>query len=286
MTAVSPSDDPVIALRRPEVLYEGVPDHVGGPLRDWLHKRLLIGRGDYDESTAQMVCLEAELLPHGKWYDSGRYHNGVRFAPQEKLLRTVNAYLKVTRDRKISSALDGLQEILTRGGSAYRVDIEGRCLVRRVDPSAQALKDLVVTNADPTAGALLQQAWEACYGLSPSPDTTYGLAVKAVEQVICPHVSPTNPQPTLFKSRDTLLRDPSVWELAIQDPKPRKAGDPTPATSAERIIALVDLLCSGHVSRHTGTPDFRAQTQEEAETALTLAITIVQLVSAGSFRRR
>jgi hypothetical protein len=261
-----------------------VPDHMRDPLRDWLSRRLVIGRGDYDERTAQKVCLEAELLPHGKWYDSGRYHNGVRFAPQEKLLRAVNAFLKVTKDSQITLA--PLEEILIRGGSAYRVDVEGRCLVRRVDPSAQALKDQVVTNADPTAGALLQQAWEVCYGLSPSPDATYGLAVKAVEQVICPLASPTNPQPTLFKSRDTLLKDPSVWELAIPDPAPRKAGDPRPATSAERIIALVDLLCSGHVSRHTGTPDFRPQTQEEAETALTLAITIVQLVTAGSFSRR
>ena len=284
MTAIPPVDDPVIALRRPEVLYEGVPDHIRDPLRDWLGRELLTGNGNFDEHTAQMVCLEAELLPHGKWYDNGRYHYGVRFAPQEKLLRAVNAYLKVTKDRRITLA--PLEEILTGAGSAYRVDVEGRCLVRRVDPSAQTLKDLVVTNADPTAGALLQQAWETCYGLSPSPDAAYGLAVKAVEQVICPLVSPTNPQPTLFKSRDTLLKDPSGWELAIPDPKPRKEGDPTPATSAGRIIALVDLLCSGHVSRHTGTPDFRTQTQEEAETALTLAITIVQLVTAGAFRRR
>ncbi|MFF5171749.1 hypothetical protein ACFY3U_03835 [Micromonospora sp. NPDC000089] len=286
MTATPPAEDPVIALRRPEVLQEGVPDHIDGPLRDWLARQLTTGDGNFDERTAQLVCLEAELLPHGKWYEKGRYHYGVRFAPQEKVLRAVNAYLKVTKDRRVSFDLAGLEQILTRGGSAYRVDVEGRCLVRRVDPSAQALKDLAVTNADLTASALLQQAWEACYGLAPSPDATYGLVVKAVEQVICPLVSPANPQPTLFKSRDTLLKDSSAWEMAVPDPKPRKTGDPTPPTSAERIIALVDLLCSGHISRHSGSPDFRAQTQEEAETALTLGITIVQLVTARSFRRR
>lgn len=260
-----------------------MPAHIVDPLRDWLGLELLTGAA-YDEDTSQMVCLEAELLPRGEWFAKGRYHNGVRFAPKDKLLRAVNAYLKVTKHRKVNLA--PLEEILTRGSSAYRVDVEGRCLVRRVDPSEQALKDLVVKEADPTAAQLLQEAWEVCYGLSPSPDTAYGLAIKAVEQVICPLVSPTNPQPTLFKSRDTLLKDPSAWELAIPDPQPRRAGDPTPTTSAERIIALVDLLCSGHLSRHTGTPDFRAQTQEEAETALTLAITIVQLITAGAFRRR
>jgi hypothetical protein len=65
------------------------------------------------------------------------------------------------------AALDG---ILTDAGSLYRIDFNGRCLVRRIDSTVQATADAAIATATPMVADHLRTAWVAAYGLHPDPD--------------------------------------------------------------------------------------------------------------------
>lgn len=56
--------------------------------------------------------------------------------------------------------------------------------------------------------------------------------------------------------------------------------------SVEPLVAMLDRLWAGQVSRHCGGSRSRDQTLDEARTAVHLAATLVQLLSAGALTRR
>ena len=87
---------------------------------------------------------------------------------------------------------------MDRSKSAWTVGTRSgkKGLVRRVPLGVQQGVDEVVNRAE-RAGKRLAQAWEDLYGLEPKPSTAYSFAIKAVEDVAVPVVSPKNKQATL-----------------------------------------------------------------------------------------
>jgi hypothetical protein len=97
------------------------------------------------------------------------------------------------------ASINRLQEILNGGGSVFLVgpDGEGQLeLQRRIDSTA---KEAVQAAAPPGSAAAqhLSTAWSDIYGRNPDPSSGYREAVRAVEAVAAPIVSPNNPSPTL-----------------------------------------------------------------------------------------
>ncbi len=123
-----------------------------------------------------------------------------------------------------------------------------------------------------SSGRLLGEAWAAAYGRVPDPEEAYEKAVKAVEEAAAPVVSPKNSLTTL----GTIIRDMKAqqdWTIDL------------PGRATDVAIPLAEALWSGQESRHGGN-GYRRPTQGEAETAVILSVTLVQLFSSGSVKRR
>jgi hypothetical protein len=172
-----------------------------------------------------------------------------------------------------------LNELLHDAGSAYEIEWEGSVrLRRRLDPTVAANVDQAIAGAEPTAGELLRAARQHAYGLHPDPDAAYRDAVRAVEEIACPMMLPQNARATLGAVLAHLRDGGDKWRFVLVDKDGKD--DVTP------LVAMMDRLWTGQVSRHGGGPNSRAQTQAEAEAAVHLAATLVQLLGSGSLSRR
>lgn len=174
-----------------------------------------------------------------------------------------------------------LNRALADSGSAFTVDTDSvRRLVERVDPTVDALLLGTIADAPSAAGGFLRDARRHIYGLHPDPTAAYRDAVRAVEEVAYPLVlaQAAANSATLGAVRNHLRDPPDKWQFALLD----KDGD----GSVEPLVALLDRLWTGQVSRHGGGQNSRDQTTEEAQAALHLAATLVQLLDAGALTRR
>jgi hypothetical protein len=172
-------------------------------------------------------------------------------------------------------AVAELATMLDLAGSLYRVQASNPpCLVRRVSSEAQTAADQVIGGAG-RAGELLSLAWKAAYGRNPNPGHAYRDCVRAVEAAAIPVVSPTNSRATL----GTIIRDlkakPTKWSIALHH---HSMDD-----QVAGLVGMLDLLWTGQSGRH-GAPDPSVPidvTQEQAEAAIHLALTLVHWFTSG-----
>jgi hypothetical protein len=168
-----------------------------------------------------------------------------------------------------AKALDELDDLLTRGGSAWMVAPDRRSLVRRVQPELmQAAREVIPTAG--RAGEYLAEAWRHTYGRNPSAG--YREAVRAVEAVACPVIIPDNPKPTLGLAISA-FRDapPGKYATAFED----NAQDFKPL---DAIRGLMGLVWTNQLDRH-GTADENTPlhvSSDQAEAVLFAAVTLVQ----------
>jgi hypothetical protein len=177
-----------------------------------------------------------------------------------------------------------LDRILREAGSVWCVrETPGRVecfLERRADPAAgEAIR--VIANEAGRDNEHLSRAWQLAYGQSPNPGEAYREAVKAVEVVAIPVVLPNDPAATLGKVIASMRQSPTKWKSVF-------GRSVTPATGArqtpvEVAIQMLDLLWKNQTDRHGIAPDQPAApiSQEQAELAVNLALTLVQLFRAG-----
>lgn len=174
-----------------------------------------------------------------------------------------------------------LQQLLDDGHMIYRVRADGRALERRVSPVANAQ---AITAADaaeqagfPVAGERLIAAWNSIYALKPDPSGAYRDAIRAVEAVANPYFLPDARAPTLGQVIRHLEEHGGDYEMAIAS-KTSKPAD------VSAVLGMMRLLWEGHRDRHEGGPTSAPITPESAEAAVSIAVTLVQLLSAGSIQ--
>lgn len=129
-----------------------------------------------------------------------------------------------------------------------------------------------VINTSGEAGDLLAEAWNAAFSISPDEEEAYEKAIKAVEEAGAHLVSPKNDRATL----GTMVRDMKSqgdWSIGIQTPSP---GVPT---------VMAEALWVGQESRHGGN-GYRKPTRDEAESAVLIAVALVQWFTSGNLKRR
>jgi hypothetical protein len=172
------------------------------------------------------------------------------------------------------SAMDALDEVLVQGRSAWRVQRDRPpYLARRIAPEVHLAAEAMTGRP----GEHLSRAWRHIYGRVASPSEGYREAVKAVEAAAGPIASPANARRTL----GTIIRDleakPEKWVVRLRTDNP-KASVPT-------VTGMLDILWTGQTGRHADPdPDPTAPldvTQEDAEAALHLALTLVQWFTSG-----
>ncbi|MEV7981822.1 hypothetical protein [Streptomyces sp. NPDC086519] len=283
-----------------ESLIKGVPEHLEIPLRRWVMNVL-----QDDEVNAERVALHLRLR-----VDTGRQeYSPAKFlaggTTKEQLFDVINTMLHLSApperlsnggrgphtyrldmgviygapDRE--TAIMALQDMLTLGGSAYRVNDARTGLELRVDATAQrAVASALAASRNPQRGSAadhMATAWKCAYGRDPDPTKAYSEAIKAVEAAAQSLVEPNNAKATLGTMLGVIRNSPQRFATAI------------PAAGGGDDIALVaDMmrrLWQGQTSRHGSQNPTRHETQREAEMAVHLAATLVQWFAAGLIRR-
>jgi hypothetical protein len=178
-----------------------------------------------------------------------------------------------------SFALEALGTYLSEAGSAWTVTREPHwSLVRRVQAASH---DQVVAVADRSrdAGRLLREAWHKCYRHHPDYDGAYDDAVEAVEAVAIDALIPNDTDATLGKAIGHLRNTADRWIVGGLD-----HAEPS---SSETLLSMLSLLWRNQ-PRHAGSDvtASRPVTASEAETAVNMAVTLVQWFSAGLVRRK
>lgn len=162
-----------------------------------------------------------------------------------------------------------LKTYLLDAGSAYTVADAGggRCyLTDRVPEGVEVAAAAAFRYAN--GGNRLASAWEAAFGINPDPTRAYSMAVKAVEDAAIPVVCPNDTSATLGKVIGQV--NAGTWKL------PHLREDPN-APTHDVLVGMMRTLWVGQHDRHGGPSSVGvpAVTQEEAESAVMLAVTMV-----------
>jgi len=173
---------------------------------------------------------------------------------------------------------DKLGETLTLGGSEWEVapvGEAGRQLSKRViGPVRESIEELRTYSE--RAHHHLSRAWERLVGRQPDPSTAYREAIRAIEVVAKPVVTPHDENATLGKVIRALRDKPEKWETVLDKSSPLQVAD------------LADLIWRGQLDRH-GTDEPSAPlnvSQEEADAAVHLAVPLVRLFVSGGIRSK
>jgi hypothetical protein len=272
-------------------LHEDAPEHLAIALRRWLDEA-----EDHDLNSqpalTTRVCLQLGLATP---YPVRGQRNGLSSMMHVDVIELVDAalgqldpsvtlhgdplqYPEGSNGEHARLLLQRLNHILDLGRSAFRVAENGSQLEPKVDPTVTALFEQTTAATSATAADLLRAAWSAIYSRAPDPTGAYRQAVRAVEEIACPLVLPADEVATLGKVAASLRQSGHRWRFVLCD---RDGAD-----SVEPLVGMLERLWTGQVSRHGGGKNSRDQTAEEAQAAVHLAATIVQLLGAGTLIRR
>ena len=176
----------------------------------------------------------------------------------------------------IISTITQLDAIFAEGGSVWRVGVAPyRALVRRVTTSAQDQLS-AATTARTDAARKMAAAWHACYRHDPDYNAAYRDAVLAVEAAALPVVLPKGG--TLGKVLAHIRDTSADWVVGTLDD--------SRAPSGEVLRSMIALLWHNHERHARSNGQILDLSQEEAEAAINLAVTLVQWFTSGLVKRR
>jgi len=266
--------------------YDGVPSWLSQSLWDWVEPHF-----NYFNSRRGGNVISEDLLKTVE----RKLHLSIGFAggPTNALNRLKSLvtdpliFLRVVDfcvyiDSQIPSGtveIERLDDILQESGSLWRVGAisgVGKGLERRVGDSAVLAAKAAAPAGSPPA-IHLSRAWSALYGSSPNYAESYGQSIKAVEAAIIPIVIPNDPVPTLGKVIAALNDKPEKWQFPISS----GAG----VGGVRDVVGMMKLLWGSQPGRH-GVPDVPppVTSEEEADAALHLAVTLVHWCTAKTFK--
>lgn len=274
-----------------EALREDVPPRLRASLLEWVAGQL----GQRSQRTRRWQARRATVRSLERHVDLS-LEWGLGESPETLMTRVMEALesdpekLLDATDHLVGAVSDpadppaqSLERILIEGGSAWtvgRLEDDGVGLVRRVDETA-ANQAQVVTTPEDRASTLLAEAWGSVYGRHPNPTHGYNQAVRAVEALLVPLVTPNDREGHYGRAIGQLRVEASDGQWTFTLGHRRDAAAPV-AT----IVSMLDLLWSSQHARHVpmdeGAP--LHVTPEEAETAVHLAVTLVQWLREGALQ--
>ncbi|MFE3788030.1 hypothetical protein [Streptomyces goshikiensis] len=254
--------------------FEGVPDHLLGPLQHWVKSTL----GSCDLGVPRSICLRMRIAAAAPQEKEFVYALSV--SEDIELLDVVDEVLRARVAR--SWAIEHLVGLLDDAGSAYRINEEEDGLEERVAPAVRDAVRETLANAaaSPTNGSAadhLATAWQAAYGRSPDPVRAYSEAIKAVESAAHSVIQPNNVKATL----GTMLGEIRNARLKFTTSIPTSAaGDPIAP-----VEAMMRALWEGQTSRHGAQTTTVPETLEAARAGVHLAAALVQWFVSGAVVR-
>lgn len=162
------------------------------------------------------------------------------------------------------------------GGSVWTVSDTPRRLERRVSDEEHELYTGATSPAD-DASDQLREAWAKVYGRNPDPSDAWDHAIKAVEFLLHPVVSPSNNKATLGSMLADLTKKPEKWTLLLTTSSPQ--------IGEVEVLAGMLRLMWGNPDRHgSGTGYYRNPTPEEAEQIVGMAVLMVSWLRKGALQ--
>ena len=260
--------------RQPFAPVEGVPGFLWNYLRNWIKDAIRD-----DAQTGIDIDLTLRL-------NVQRFINGyptvgeVVAAALEKPLRNQVALLDVIDwllHRGKGSA-ETLERLLATAGHVLRVSPDGDGLVQRLDPSAWALYQHATRPQD-AASDHMHEAWTLTFGQHPKPGQGWGEAVKAIECLLKPVVSPNDSKATLGKMTAAIRNGHDKWTCALPSRDLKVNGHQTVKPGLE---VLTDCLATiGYQPGRHGGDDTGQVEQVTAESMVLLATTVLGWLRNG-----
>jgi hypothetical protein len=196
------------------------------------------------------------------------------YSNDDAFLTAVDFYLSKVTD---VGTIDDLQRILRDAGSEWRVgqfdSVPG--LVERVDDTAQEAAEKIAKQGS-RPGRLLADAWHNAFSRQGDASAAYRCTVRAVEAAAGPVLTPKDPRPSLGKMIAVFRDGMHKWDFTFTVDS---AVDPKDA-----LLQMMQLLWTNEYSRHVDV-DLSVPlhvSQEEAESAVVLALTLVNWFTSGS----
>lgn len=175
-----------------------------------------------------------------------------------------------------------LRRILDSAGHELTVSPDGRFLMERVEPTM--LNTFEVATRTEDAASDLAQAWELTFGRDPSPTDGWGHAVKAIEALLAPIVSPNDSKATLGKMTGVLRDKPEAFSCALPDRTFRSDGQETVKLGVE---VLTDALATiGYQPGRHGGDDMSEADRGVARNVVLLATSVVAWLREGALTRK
>ena len=174
-----------------------------------------------------------------------------------------------------------LEHILKSAGHVLRVSPDGNRLVERIDP---ALWDEYeqVTQLDDQASQYMQEAWALAFGREPNLSDAWGRAIKAIETLLKPIVSPKNKKATIGSMTSELRQAPGKWECELPDRVYNVNGE---INSKRGIEVFIDTLATiGYQPDRHGSDQPQDVDEATARSVLFLATTVVGWLRDGILR--
>ena len=173
----------------------------------------------------------------------------------------------------VFSAARSLDHVLADGGSAWTVAADRKSLQRRV-PLPESEDYETAVDPEDQASEELKRAWAKVYGRNPDASYAWNHAIKAVEHILKPIVTPNNPTATLGHGLGQLRSQSPLYDLVLRDNGATPAVIPLDAF--EKILHMI----WPNPDRH-GSSEQRAPTQQEAQAVVQLAVLVVQWGRTG-----
>lgn len=272
-------------------LYPGVPGWMRESLWEWLLTFITVlrssPRGGYrDPDPASIREIERVCRVDTQWLGasdlSGRMAGvnllrGVLYANEIAFLTAVDLHLSRAKDPQQPVALE---KILSEAASEWRVGVVDSkpALVKRMDETVQRAAEELAGQGT-RAGRLLADAWRHAFSMQRDPSASYRCSVRAVEAAAGPVLTPADPRPSLGKMITALRDGMSKWNFTFTVDS---AVEPK-----QVLLQMMQLLWTNEYSRHVDADPLVPLhvSQPEAESAVVLALTLVNWFSSGAITK-
>ena len=174
-----------------------------------------------------------------------------------------------------------LEHILKSAGHVLRVSPDGNRLVERIDP---ALWDEYeqVTQPDDQASQYMQEAWDLTFGRDANLSDAWGRAIKAIETLLKPIVSPKNNKATIGSMVSALRQSPDKWKCKLPDREYKSNGETNVKPGIEVFIDALATI--GYQPDRHGSDQPQDVDEATARSVLFLATTVVGWLRDGTLR--
>ena len=174
-----------------------------------------------------------------------------------------------------------LEHVLKAAGHVLRVSPDGRRLVERIEPTLWNEHEQV-TQLDDQASQYMQEAWALAFGREPNLSDAWGRAIKAIETLLKPIVSPKNDKATIGSMVSALRQSPDKWKCKLPD-REYKANGKTRVKPG--IEVFIDALATiGYQPDRHGSDQPQDVDEATARSVLFLATTVVGWLRDGTLR--